>query len=147
MARPKDIGTAAETAVVRYLQANGWPNAERRALRGNLDCGDVTGTPGICWEVKGGKAAETAGRKQVADWMAETETERVNSGSEYGVLVMKRRGTGAVNVSSWEAVMPASDWVRTMGLEPDLRLWDWPLRTDLSIVVQLLRRAGYGDPA
>lgn len=28
--RPRDIGTRTETAVVRYLRANGWPNAERR---------------------------------------------------------------------------------------------------------------------
>ena len=32
--RPRDIGTAAETAVVRHLQANGFPLAERRALHG-----------------------------------------------------------------------------------------------------------------
>ena len=39
--RSKDIGTRAEAAVVRYLCANGWANAERRALRGSADWGDV----------------------------------------------------------------------------------------------------------
>ena len=32
--RPRDIGTAAETAVVRHLQTSGFPLAERRALHG-----------------------------------------------------------------------------------------------------------------
>ena len=35
--RPKAIGTAAETAVVRYLAAHGFPAAERRALHGARD--------------------------------------------------------------------------------------------------------------
>lgn len=37
--RPKAIGTAAETAVVRYLAAHGFPAAERRALHGATDHG------------------------------------------------------------------------------------------------------------
>ena len=48
--RPKAIGTAAETAVVRYLAAHGFPAAERRALHGATDLGDITGTPQIVWE-------------------------------------------------------------------------------------------------
>ena len=35
--RSKDIGTRAETAVVRYLAAHGFPAAERRALHGATD--------------------------------------------------------------------------------------------------------------
>ena len=46
--RPKAIGTAAETAVVRYLAAHGFPAAERRALHGATDLGDITGTPRSC---------------------------------------------------------------------------------------------------
>ena len=67
MSRSKDIGTRAEAAVVRYLCANGWANAERRALRGSADWGDVTGTPGLVWEVKGGDAAKDASDNQIAD--------------------------------------------------------------------------------
>ena len=57
--KPKQIGTRAETAVARYLAANGFPHAERRTLRGREDAGDITGTPGVCWEVKGGEAHVT----------------------------------------------------------------------------------------
>ncbi|NAE18288.1 hypothetical protein, partial [Enterococcus hirae] len=67
-ARPRDIGTAAETATVRYLRTAGFPHAERRALRGTHDCGDITGTPGLAWEVKGGQAAKGASDGQVAQW-------------------------------------------------------------------------------
>lgn len=42
----KARGTAAETAVVRYLR-RWWPNVERRALAGNADKGDLTGIPGV----------------------------------------------------------------------------------------------------
>lgn len=51
---PKAIGTAAETAVVRYLAAHGFPAAERRALHGATDLGDITGTPSLCWETERG---------------------------------------------------------------------------------------------
>ena len=60
--RPKAIGTAAETAVVRYLAAHGFPNAERRALHGATDLGDITGTPSLCWEVKGGHRIDSERR-------------------------------------------------------------------------------------
>ncbi len=42
MSKSKQKGTAAETAVVKYLKANGFPKAERRALQGNLDKGDIS---------------------------------------------------------------------------------------------------------
>jgi hypothetical protein len=47
MTRSKDKGTAAESLVVKYLQSTYWPHAERRALSGGLDKGDITGTPGL----------------------------------------------------------------------------------------------------
>ncbi len=82
--KPKAIGTAAETAVVRYLQANGFPHAERRALRGELDAGDITGCPGICIEVKGGEAARSASDGDVAAWMKEVRAETLNADAEIG---------------------------------------------------------------
>ena len=42
--RSKNIGTAGETAVVRYLRdCGGWPNAERRALAGSERVPSATG--------------------------------------------------------------------------------------------------------
>jgi Holliday junction resolvase len=51
VSKSKDKGTAAEREVVRYLQT-WWPAAERRALSGNKDKGDVAGIPGVCIEIK-----------------------------------------------------------------------------------------------
>lgn len=104
-ARPKDIGTAGETAVVRALRELGFPYAERRALAGARDLGDITGTPGIVWEVKAGNAAKTASDGQVAKWLDETERERINAGAQYGVLVLARSGIGAANASRWWAIV------------------------------------------
>jgi len=55
MSKAKAKGTSAETAVVKYLIDNGFPYAERRALNGALDLGDITGTPALAWEVKNHK--------------------------------------------------------------------------------------------
>jgi hypothetical protein len=52
VSRSKAKGTAAETAVVRAYIAAGAVYAERRALSGVLDRGDVAGVPGIVTEVK-----------------------------------------------------------------------------------------------
>lgn len=103
MARPKDIGTQCETAVANYLVSMGFADAERRSLKGNKDCGDITGVPGICIEVKGGKAAESASDNQIESWLDETEIERVNARVPFAVLVVKRKGVGLGNAGRWWA--------------------------------------------
>lgn len=102
--KPKNLGTAAESAVVKVLQEF-WPYAERRALRGAADEGDITGTPGIVWEVKGGAAAKTASDGQIEAWLDETEQERENADADIGVLVVQRKGIGYPNAGQWWAVM------------------------------------------
>lgn len=146
MARPKDIGTAAETAVVRFLQANGFPQAERRALHGAVDLGDITGTPGVCWEVKGGEAAKNASDGLVEQWLAEADAERRNAGAEIGVLVVQRRGIGPRNAGRWWAI-----WSRQLGVgilvgSERVALAGAPIRMHLGNVVTALRGAGFGDP-
>lgn len=142
--RPKDIGTAAETAVVRHLRKSGFPNAERRALTGAHDQGDVTGTAGICWEVKGGKAAKTASDGQVAAWLAETDTERVNARADIGVLVMARAGIGPDNAGRWWAILHFANVNAGVGLASQ-QLFTAPVRMHLADAVLLLRAFGYGD--
>lgn len=146
--RPRDVGTAAESAVVRVLRDNGFPHAERRALRGNLDCGDVTGTPGVCWEVKGGDAARRASDGQVAAWLAETERERVNARADVGVLVVARAGIGLANAGRWWAVLrldPLQLLIDRGGYTPE-HLQDAPVRLHLADACALLVAAGYGTP-
>jgi len=99
LSRSKAKGTAAETAVVAALQNLGWPTAERRALSGNLDKGDISGIPGVCFEVKDARTWQTSG------WMLETEIERVNAGADYGILVIKLPRVGYPNADKWLTVM------------------------------------------
>jgi len=91
VARSKDIGTRGESQTVKFLIESGFPFAERRALHGSTDLGDITGTPGIVWEVKAGAAAMDASDNQVIAWLVETETERVNAKADLGILVVQRR--------------------------------------------------------
>ena len=138
--KPKAIGTSAETAVVRALRTLGFPHAERRALAGIHDLGDITGTPGICWEVKGGEAAKTASDQQIAAWLDETEQERINARADIGILVIQRRGIGPSNAHRWWAILRANAWI--LGATR----FDFPTRMLLADACQLLRWAGYGQP-
>lgn len=150
--RPRDIGTAAESAVVRYLRNAGFPHAERRSLRGTLDAGDITGTPGLAWEVKGGAAAKGASDGLVAQWLADTERERLNARAGIGVLVLARSGIGPANAGRWWAVLQvpvvvellaggeASAWWRDRAPA----LGTQPTRVHLSTAVRMLHVSGYG---
>lgn len=143
--RPKDIGTDAERAVVRYLQTHGFEGAERRALRGTKDAGDITGCPSLCIEVKGGNAARNASDNQITAWLQETEKERDNAGAEIGLLVVQRRGVGPANAGRWWAVLTV-DAIRVIfdGPFSDLGPYDLPVRMLLADAITLLRAAGYG---
>jgi len=102
--RSKNIGTSAETHVVRYLQANGFPNADRRALKGSLDVGDILVCKGLIVEVKAGAAAENASDGQLRLWCAETSREKVNAKADTAFLVVKRAGHGVAKVGGWQVV-------------------------------------------
>lgn len=103
--KPRNKGTAAETLAVRFLQDNGWPYAERRALAGGSDLGDVSGCPGLVWEIKAAGAGV-----RMAEWVAETTTEKQNAKANHGILVIKPRGMGAKKVGRWFAVLSAEDF-------------------------------------
>lgn len=89
MSANKRKGTAAESAVVAYLQAHGAIHAERRALRGKHDRGDVAGIPGVVIEVKNHAHID------LAAFVDEAEREKWNGMvPEVGVAWIKRRGKG-----------------------------------------------------
>lgn len=143
--KPKNIGTACESAVVREFIKAGWPDCERRALSGSQDRGDIAGVPGIVIEVKGGHAAENASDAQVIAWLEETETERRNDNAAYGILVLKRKGVGHENAARWTAVMWSDAYAhlvtgQTIGLV-------YPVRTTLANIITTLQDAGWGVAA
>jgi hypothetical protein len=99
MSKSKQKGTLAETAVVDYLKQF-WKHVERRALAGKNDKGDIAGVPNTTIEVKNHKSYK------IPEWMAETEQERTNAGSQYGILVIKPNKVGVTQVEKWWAVLP-----------------------------------------
>lgn len=85
MSRSKQKGTAAETAVKRCLQDEGY-DVERRALSGAHDRGDIAGLGDVVVEVKNHKAMS------LAPWVDEANVERDNAEAEIGVVWHKRIG-------------------------------------------------------
>lgn len=102
--KSKRIGREGENAVAGRLRERGaFPDAEPRVLYGINDKGDITGTRGVVFQVKSGKAAENASPGQIREWLEDTEKQRVNARARYGVLVIKRAGYGAKRVGVWRA--------------------------------------------
>lgn len=98
MSKAKQKGTAAETAVVKYLRDHGFIHAERRPLTGANDMGDITGCGPIVFEVKNHKSLDFSG------WLKELQVETANAKANTGAVVAKKRGT--TNPGEWYAVMP-----------------------------------------
>ena len=84
--RSKAKGTAWESAIIAYLRLRGWPYAERRALNGAIDKGDVAGIPGVVIEAKNAKTIN------LACWLDEATLEADNDHAAVGVVWFKRRG-------------------------------------------------------
>ncbi|MEV7814276.1 hypothetical protein AB0P05_26660 [Streptomyces flaveolus] len=130
--KSKQRGTETERMVVNYLLENGFSRAERRALAGVADKGDVTGIEGVCIEVKGDRS------NKVSAWKAETVKEAKNAGAGMYLLVVR---VDRKPVERWEAHIPYN----LLGagiLFGDLEDWQW-VRMDLRLAVELLKVDGY----
>lgn len=111
--RSKDIGTRAETAVVRLAREIGFHHAERLPLAGAADQGDIRlcRDPLVILEVKAGKAAQNASWTQIQAWLREAQIERNNAWKAlpekskiwewHGYLVTQRKGYGIGRVEDW----------------------------------------------
>lgn len=128
--KSKAKGTRAESDCVKYLQAY-WLAAERRALAGNKDKGDIAGIPRTVGEVK------AAVKVELVKWQRETLTEMQNAEADHCFLVIK---VPYKPVAKWDFWMPAYQ----VGLE-DLR-WRkleesrW-IRMDFELGRDVLRQA------
>lgn len=101
--RPKQAGTRAESAFVRYLRTHGWPDADRSPLRGSRDQGDTTGHPGFVCEVKW----QSKGTPGYSRWIFEAEAEAANAGAQFGHVVYSPPGIGEQNIDHWVSIMSA----------------------------------------
>ena len=132
MSNRSRIGTPAETAAKRWLQDNGWPDADRQPLRGNRDQGDliVCRTPLVIAEVKAGAQAENASDALIAAWLTETDTEAVHAGADLGVLIVRRFRRP---VARWDAYMRANDMALILtGASILYNAAPWPVRMTLA---------------
>ncbi len=120
MANPsKAKGTAWETAVVRYLQAEGFPAARRNAQAGAADIGDIGGLPHFAIEAK------DHGTLALAEWVRQANVEAANAGADFGAVVAKRR---RAPVEDAYVVMDLATFARVLqalvGAEQDVEAMD-----------------------
>lgn len=103
MANPsKHKGSRFEKDVVDFLAVNGFPYAERRALEGINDRGDIAGVPGVVLECKATREID------LATAVNEAEREAANAGVDIFAAVIKRRQKPT---SEAYAVMPLRKFV------------------------------------
>lgn len=140
--RPKDIGTRAESATVKAVKPY-FPDADRAALHGSQDIGDLINTGDICFEVKGGNTARdaaNAGRSVLIEkWLADTERERKAAGKKFGVLVLQR--AGVTDARRWWAILNVAAFAHIMGAPGHKN--DSPVRLELGHLLDILADQGY----
>jgi hypothetical protein len=100
----KAKGTRGETAIVRFLRDHGFSYAERRALNGARDLGDITGIPG-------GPVIEckNQNRHSLAEWIDEANAEAANARAPFGLVWFKRRGK--TDPGDWFVLLDGSSLV------------------------------------
>ena len=110
----KHRGYASQKIVARYLEEHGFPFAESTgAGRAGTD---VTGTPGIDWEVK-------ARRGLVISELMKQLNDRAEVGS-LGIGVIRPDGMGEASIATWPAILCLADLVALLraagyGLPPE----------------------------
>ena len=115
----KRRGRQSEHVVADYLRRNGFDHAE--PVGAGRSGTDVTGTPGIDWEVKARRGLNLAGLlRQLGERAAQ---ERL------GVGVVRLDGQGPASIETWAAVLTLADLVallRAAGYgTPHARPDDW----------------------
>jgi hypothetical protein len=98
----KAKGTAFEVAVSAWLVEQGFPYAERRALAGSTDRGDIAGIPGVVLELKAAKQI------CLSEWMDEVRVEKQNAKAQVGACVVKRRSH---SIAKSYVVMELQDFI------------------------------------
>lgn len=118
--RPKAKGTKAETDVARWAIGYGMYDAERLALKGTGDVGDVRLVPGVFVQVKDGY---TSGKDPsdflIGKWLDRVEEQRKAGGWSVGLLAHKRAGKGSPN--DWRWYVDGRTFAFLLGMVMDLQ--------------------------
>lgn len=116
MANPsKAKGTKAETELVRWLNGNGFGQAERRALHGSTDLGDVVGIPSMVVSVK---MRKQGAQMNFSGWLNDLagmvlNATKAGACAPAGLLVVRR--TGYPDPARWYAVQEVGTWFDIYG--------------------------------
>ena len=104
MSKSKDIGTRGETAVKRALIDLGMTDAERNALMGADDKGDLRALGSlVAVQVKCGAMAKQASLAQIDAWWLDTVEQARRANSPVPLLVIQRSGYGYNRAEYWRA--------------------------------------------
>lgn len=105
MSKAKAKGTAAETAVVKYLREKGF-KARRNALTGSSDGGDIhiEGMDNLVIEVK------NQARLSIPEWLRQVDEEKINTGARNGILIVKPRGVGLDKAGKFWVIQRLEDF-------------------------------------
>lgn len=96
----KHRGYASQRIVAQYLQTNGFPYAESTGA--GRSGTDITGTPGIDWEVKARRGLN----------LTALLTQLDERGSDaLGIGVIRPDGYGEAKIAQWPAVLPLASLV------------------------------------
>lgn len=102
--KPVDIGTKAETDVVRWAMTHEFIAADRLTKKGIHDRGDVKITDEVMVQVKDGY---TNGREptdfQIGKWLGDLDDQKKEGGWQYTFLVHKRAGKANPDMWRWYA--------------------------------------------
>lgn len=152
----REKGAVSERHLARWLRDHGWPHAERAvrtgftaADRAIADPGDITGTPGLVWQVK--YRADFDQDAVFATCWHETGQQRATANADFGLLVQRR--PRAAHPGRWWVWLGVLDLLRlhTPGERNPLAATSTPrgapVRMELADLVPLLHSAGYGTPA
>jgi len=146
--KPKAIGTAAETAVLKVVKPY-FPDAHRLVLAGQQDQGDIRLSDRFILEVKGGRQTMQIGDKMLDKWLNEANVEAVHSGVDFGFLVTQRAGVGAPNAHRWWAWLTVGQLVTVMnGGNPMFATFGVatePVRLELGVLLKILLGAGLAE--
>lgn len=143
----RNRGAAAERAVAKWLRANGFPGAERAVRAAYVgadhvlpDPGDITGTPGIVWQIKDSQ------REYINAWLDDTDRQRAQANAKFGLLIVRRRGWADPGQWwCWISLDALTDLVMPSELVALPVTGEQPVRLELWVVVQLLRAGGWSD--
>jgi hypothetical protein len=134
----------AETAVVAYLRANGFPDAERLPNQARPAIGGLTLCPCCAAEVKTAREARRASRRRLLKWMGQTSHEQRRPDDPMGLLILERPGDP--DPAHWTACLPwgptaLGEWIDPRPGEPGP---PW-VAMELRDAAHTIRHWGFGD--